>query len=335
MARVNKQNNAVLIDAAIAKIEDALAAGLGWLNTVYGRAERIVKVIDGKRYYMPAWYVGNEVSGDNEYTLLVPDSRLGNYAFFTVDDPEEITLRRGEQSSFRLPFSLIVWCDIRTVTEDRNREQVKRDILRVLNNVFFPFTARMTVAQIYEKSENVFKGFTLDEAQNQYMMHPYAAWRITGELFVEDECYEQAPATVFFPVYYDDAFYTVKAGELFEVVFKRETHTAYTVTANGEEVQPNAEGRYFVEITEPTYIFVESVSDYKNVYYNGQTFHVLAGTAFHVEFVQEENVEYEVTANAEDITPVDNEYYATITGDTLIQVVSFDLNPIVNALAAI
>ena len=175
MATVNKQNNAVLIDAAIAKIEDALAAGLGWLNTVYGRAERIVKVIDGKRYYMPAWYAGNEVSGDNEYTLLVPDSRLGNYAFFTVDDPEEITLRRGEQSSFRLPFSLIVWCE--------------RDILRVLNNVFFPFTARMTVAQIYEKAENVFKGFTLDEAQNQYMMHPYAAWRITGELFVEDECY--------------------------------------------------------------------------------------------------------------------------------------------------
>lgn len=190
MATINKQNNAVLTDRVIAKIEDALAGGLDWLNTVYGRAERIVKVVDGKRYYLPAWYNGNEVSGDNEYTLLVPDSRLGNYAFFTVDDPENITLRRGEQSAFTLPFSLIVWVDIRTITEDRNREQVKRDILRVLNNVFFPFTARMTVAQIYEKAENVFKGFTLDEAQNQYMMHPYAAWRITGELFVEDECYQ-------------------------------------------------------------------------------------------------------------------------------------------------
>ena len=89
MARVNKQNNAVLIDAAIAKIEDALAAGLGWLNTVYGRAERIVKVIDGKRNYMPAWYAGNEVSGDNEYTLLVPDRLYPNVdkADFTAVSP--------------------------------------------------------------------------------------------------------------------------------------------------------------------------------------------------------------------------------------------------------
>ena len=337
MATINKQQTPVLTDAVIANIEDALANGLDWLNTVYGRAERIVKIVDDKRYYLPAWYNGNVVSGDNEYTLLVPDSRLGNYAFFTVDDPESITLRRGEQSSFSLPFSLIVWVDIRTIAEHRNREMVKRDILRVLNNVFFTgYRARMTVAQIYEKAENVFKGFTLDEAQNQYMMHPYCAWRITGELFVEDACYEPVPAAVYFPVYYNEEFYSVKAGDEFNIVFDEQPHTTYTVTANGEVVLPDQSGEYVVTIIEPTYIFVDSVSDYKNVYYDGQTVSVLSGTDYEVIFTREENVEYVVTANGLEIVPnSQGKYVTTITTDTLIQVADFDLNPIVIALAAI
>ena len=74
-------------------------------------------------------------------------------------------------------------------TDERNKELVKRDILRVLNSMLLK-SGTFTVNRVYEKAENIFQGFTLAEIDNQYLMHPYCGWRFVGEIRVEDICEE-------------------------------------------------------------------------------------------------------------------------------------------------
>ena len=78
------------------------------------------------RRFTPAWYLGH-----NEYVGLLPDDTLGNFCFFNIDDPTEIQWARGERNRLTATYSLILWCDMRTVEDDdsRNREAVKEDLL--------------------------------------------------------------------------------------------------------------------------------------------------------------------------------------------------------------
>lgn len=186
MERVPIIKNPELFDRVIANIQQGLADGLPWLNYSFGRAERLVKTIQGKRYYTPNIYVGG-----NEYMLIAPDSKIGNFSFFVVDDPQNISWYAGEPSKYKSPFSIIFWFDMRTVTNDannRNRESVKQQIMRVLNGGFWLRVGSMRINRVYEKAENIFTGFTLDEIDNQFLMHPFAGFRFEGELEVDETC---------------------------------------------------------------------------------------------------------------------------------------------------
>ena len=57
MDRVIKIENPELVDRVINQIQDGLANNLPWLNHVFGRAERLVKSINGKKYYEPHSYI--------------------------------------------------------------------------------------------------------------------------------------------------------------------------------------------------------------------------------------------------------------------------------------
>jgi hypothetical protein len=99
------------------------------------------------------------------------------------------------QTEIRLkaPFSLVVWFDLRRVEkvmnlpDQRNTERVKEQILSVLETAF-PKKGSVTIQRIYERAENVFDGFTLDEVQNQFLMSPFAGFRFQGELIVTNDC---------------------------------------------------------------------------------------------------------------------------------------------------
>lgn len=172
-----------LFDRVIANIQIGLAHGLPWLNYSFGRAERLVKSIQGKRYYTPNIYVGG-----NDYMLIAPDSNIGNFSFFTLDDPQKVTWYPGETSKFKVPFSIIFWFDIRTINDNRDKESVKQQIIRVLNGGFWLKVGSMQINEVYEKAENIFAGFSLDEIDNQFLMHPYCGFRFSGELGISEQC---------------------------------------------------------------------------------------------------------------------------------------------------
>ena len=174
-----------LFDRCIVGIQQGLAEQVGWLDHIFGRAERLVKEVEGMRRYTPNIYLGRD-----EYLCLLPDERLGNYCFFTTDDPENVEWSAGERSRLSVTFSLIVWCDLRTVEDEdvRNRERVKSELLSLLNGGIRLRFGHFQIQTIYEKAENVFTGFTTDEVQNQFLMAPYAGWRFEGVMMCDEEC---------------------------------------------------------------------------------------------------------------------------------------------------
>ena len=178
--------NGELADAVIYSICKALSDECGWLNYIFGKADRITNVQNGRKSVIPAYYWQN-----GEYVNLCPDDISGNYCFFTLDDPQSTELSKSQSNVlYRTPFSLIVWVDWRTVYEEKDSEALKNDLLTILNRKGICKNGSFTINRIYERAENVWSGFTIDETKNQCMMSPFGGFRFSGELTVRTSCNE-------------------------------------------------------------------------------------------------------------------------------------------------
>ena len=183
-----KHTRPYLFDKVIHELQQALKDGLPWLDYSFGRCERLVKTVDGKRIYTPNVYKGNE-----QYEQILPDDRHGCYSFFVLHEPQEVLNRMQMEVRIKTPFSLIMWVDMRKVEQkmqlpdERNTEYIKEQVLSVIATSFLK-KGSVRVTRIYEKAENVFDGFSLDEVDNQYLMSPFAGFRFYGEMIVTNDC---------------------------------------------------------------------------------------------------------------------------------------------------
>lgn len=181
-----KPKNPVMIDRALAYIQDELIKNIAWLNYAFGRAQRLVTQREHKNWYYPGVYIG-----DNEYLNVLPGQNIGNRTFFIVDDPQNINFNPRQYNLIESPVSLICWYDLTDIYPDgkeRNTEDIKRQILRVLTTLTMPNATRLTLTKIYEQAENIFKGYSIKEIDTQYLMQPYAGLRIDGILTYREEC---------------------------------------------------------------------------------------------------------------------------------------------------
>lgn len=185
MDRVVKKQNPTMFDKAFGYIQNALSAELLWLDHIFPQAERLAKEINGRRIYSPNIY-----KGANEYELITPDAQgIGNYSFFLLEEPQRIEYEDGSRIHATAPFSIVVWFDIRTVYNNdlRDIEMAKRDVLRAVRHTWMRH-GRFHINRIYQRAENVFKEFTLDEIDNQFLMQPYCGFRLQGEITIIEEC---------------------------------------------------------------------------------------------------------------------------------------------------
>jgi len=181
---VPQQEVPVMTDLCLSYIQEALRE-LSWLDYAFGKVQKLVKTKNGASYFYPAVYQGN-----NEYVSLLPDSGLGNFSFFVVDDPQTVEFFPHVRNRIKLPVSLIVWYDVTKVnplSEDRNTERVKAELLRLLTDMTLKYGS-FSITNIYEKAENIYKDFSLKEVDNQFMMHPYAGIRFQGEVIYNESC---------------------------------------------------------------------------------------------------------------------------------------------------
>ena len=78
---------------------------------------------------------------------------------------------------------------MRTVENNdaRNTEYVKEELLKTIRRAWLRHGA-VNVEKVYQRAENVFEGYSLDEVDIQYLMQPFAGFRLVGELIVDEEC---------------------------------------------------------------------------------------------------------------------------------------------------
>lgn len=179
--------NPVLADKAVERIKSTLTANLSWLDHAYGRAWKITRVINGKRYTEPCIFTAKQVGG-NGYESVLPSADLGNYSFVLYGDPSTIVSDFGQINQ---PISIIFWFDLRDCNANnyRDTESLKEDIVKVLvDELYFPFGARLTLTKVSEEPKNVWAGFTIDENDNQFMNHPYSAMRFDAVLTMDLPC---------------------------------------------------------------------------------------------------------------------------------------------------
>lgn len=211
-------DNPELLDSIIANIQKGLAENIGWLDYVFGRAERLVKFdANNRKIYTPNVYVGG-----NEYMEISPSSEIGNFCFFWVDDPQNVSWEAKINVGIKTNFSLIFWFNFNRIynsADQRNKEELKKQILDVLNGGFWLKKGRITVNRIYELSENIFRGFSMDETENQFLMQPYGGFRFEGMLKVSESCGMVIPS-----------------GIVFNPIFEEEGINSYNFTINGKEV---------------------------------------------------------------------------------------------------
>lgn len=187
--------NAVMLDAAIGEIQKGLADNLPWLDYAFGRAQKLVKELpNNKKIYTPNVYCGNmEGKGVNDYVEVSPDACLGNYCFFWVDDPINVDWQPNVQMEQKAPFSIIFWFDLRKVfgnRQNRNTEYLKAQILDVLNGRagWLMGNGSISINKVYEQAQSIYRGFSLDECDNQFLMHPFAGFRFEGVITYETPC---------------------------------------------------------------------------------------------------------------------------------------------------
>lgn len=184
-----------MLDEVIAQIQTGLVDGLPWLDAAFGRAQRLTKEISGKRIIVPNVFCGGwRGHGPNDYIEVSPDAKIGNFSFFEIDDPQTIDAGPWARE-VRAPFSLIVWFDLTRVygtASNRNTERIKANILRILSGRtgWHLQQGRVAVNRIYERAENIYRGYTLSEIDNQFLMHPFAGFRFEGTLEYEELCVE-------------------------------------------------------------------------------------------------------------------------------------------------
>lgn len=185
--RAPKTDSPELLDRIIGNMQDGLAFGLPWLDKAYGRAERLVKFdAAGRRIYTP-----NVYGGGNDYIPVTPDAEVGNFCFFWVEDPQQVDWERNVSIGLKATFSVIFWLDFRTIFNDssiRDKETVKRQILNLLNGGFWLRAGSIRINRVYELVENIYRGFSLDETENLFLMHPFGGFRFEGVLSISETC---------------------------------------------------------------------------------------------------------------------------------------------------
>ena len=198
---MSKSNNApviqnpVMLDKIIGEIQAGLVSEVKWLDVAFGRAQRLAKSMNGKTILTPNVYCGGwNGHGENDYIEVSPDSKIGNFSFFEIEDPQTITAGPWARE-IKAPFGLIVWFDLTRVyntASNRNTEKLKADILHVLNGRagWHLTEGRIMVTKIYERAENIYRGYSLSEIDNQFLMHPFAGFRFDGILEFNELCFE-------------------------------------------------------------------------------------------------------------------------------------------------
>lgn len=200
--QIRFKEDPVLLDKILQDIQKSLMNRLKWLNCAFGRAYKLVEHRpDGNKFIYPAMYNGN-----GEYVSLLPNDNFGNFSWFDIYDPQKITEVVQSLPQYTFSGAIIFWYDLSSIYEDEtvmHTEEVKDEIMRVLTTPgLITTTGKLVINDIYERFENIYKGYSIEKIYNnytykgegiqdidkQFFMYPYAGIRIEFTLTTRELC---------------------------------------------------------------------------------------------------------------------------------------------------
>lgn len=191
--RAKHKESPVLLDKVMQDIQNALTEKLTWLDHAFGKAYKLVEYQqDGSKFVYPAIY-----NGEGEYISLLPNDNLGNFSWFDIYDPQKITQVAQTSPQYTVDGALIFWYRLDSIYGDKSvmyTEEIKDEILRILTTPGFITTpGRLTVTSVYERLENIYRGYTyqgedIQNGEKQFLMYPYAGIRIEFTLTTRELC---------------------------------------------------------------------------------------------------------------------------------------------------
>lgn len=200
--QIRFKEDPVLLDKILQDMQKSLMNRLKWLNCAFGRAYKLVEHRpDGNKFIYPAMYNGN-----GEYVSLLPNDNFGNFSWFDIYDPQKITEVVQLLPQYTFSGAIIFWYDLSSIYEDEtvmHTEEVKDEIMRVLTTPgLITTTGKLVINDIYERFENIYKGYSIEKIYNnytykgegiqdidkQFFMYPYAGIRIEFTLTTRELC---------------------------------------------------------------------------------------------------------------------------------------------------
>lgn len=167
------------LDAAILDVNQSLLQGLNWLDRAYGKADKLEEERDGRRVRFPGIYAGGGLK--TQYVRMFPDRTLGNFCWVDVDDGYEADWIPGQQSYLTARASWVFWYNIEDVFGVNSDNYTNRNVIDAVM-IALRFAKGLEVTNIYERGENIYKGYDINEVKNQFLMRPYQGFRIETEL---------------------------------------------------------------------------------------------------------------------------------------------------------
>ena len=200
--QIRYKSNPVLLDKVLQDMQTTLLVKLPWLNYAFGRAYKLVENRpDGAKFIYPAAYNGN-----GEYVSLLPNDNFGNFSWFDIYDPQKITQVVQSLPQYTFSGAVVFWYDLSSIYEDEtvlHTEEIKDEIIQVLTTPgVITTTGKLVINNIYERFENIYKGYSIEKIYNnydysgqniqdidkQFFMYPYAGIRIEFTLTTRELC---------------------------------------------------------------------------------------------------------------------------------------------------
>lgn len=190
---IRYKDKPVLLDRALQDIQGGLLSRLKWLNYAFGRVYKLVEYKpEGFKFTYPAVY-----NGQGEYLSMVPNDNLGNFSWFEIYDPQKVIQVAPGSSRYSFNGAIVFWYNLSSIYTDEDvlhTEEIKSEIIKALTSPGLTTSgSRVTVTEIYEQFENIYKGYVISgdrlaDGDRQFLMYPYAGIRVEFNLLTKELC---------------------------------------------------------------------------------------------------------------------------------------------------
>jgi len=186
--------NPIGFDAAVADLQTAVAT-VSYIEKSFGRAFIHREMRAGKMITLPKVY-----QGSGEYYNPLPNGELKASTFILAIGEEHCEdYQQYEQNIFTRKVALIFWGNLQLIDPDKDYiflEEVKSDIMIAIKE---SKSFKSYDAYIDERYSEVFREFAsyltntardtdTDEINTQYLMYPYAGFRMSLTLTYDQPC---------------------------------------------------------------------------------------------------------------------------------------------------